>query len=694
MVEIAVADRGVADALCQSADPDGRLRTVTAEADISLKGTCAPGRLFAFSTGFLSPGVFRIMARAGHRFRLGLPGPGDTVAVWGRRRSARRGLAVAKRFGAGVLTVEDAFVRSLHPGRMGEPPMGLLLDRTGVHFDASAPSDLERLLMTHALDTPGLLSRARSAIARMRAGHLSKYSAVDPDLRPHPRGYVLVVDQVRDDASVAASGGTPARFRTMLAQARADHPGKPILIKSHPETVAGLRPGHYRREDAGEGDEICHARASPWTLIDGAAAIYTLSSQIGFEAILAGRRPVVFGQPFYAGWGLSDDMQPVHRRTRRLTTEQLFAAAMLLYPTWYDPFRSRLTDFESILDMLEAQTRAWREDRPGWNASGIRRWKRAEVRDMFGTGGGVTFRSAKPSNGHRPLVWASKAEAAEPDAVRIEDGFLRSRGLGAALVPPLSLVADDLGIHYDPSRPNRLEALIAKRATLSPGERARAARLHERLIDAGLCKYNLGGAKPDLPPGQRILVPGQVEDDASLRLGAGVVRTSSALLEVVRRERPDGLIVYKPHPDVEAGLRPGLLDPGPLADVVAVGADPIALLGDVHEVWTITSLLGFEALLRGLPVTVLGAPFYAGWGLTRDLGEVPSRRRARPDLTGLVHAALIDYPRYLDPVTRRICPVEVAVDRLDCGAIPPAGMGLRSLSYLQHRFSRHAALWR
>lgn len=107
-----------------------------------------------------------------------------------------------------------------------------------------------------------------------------------------------------------------------------------------------------------------------------------------------------------------------------------------------------------------------------------------------------------------------------------------------------------------------------------------------------------------------------------------------------------------------------------------------------------TSLLGFEALLRGLPVTCLGAPFYAGWGLTRDLGPVPARRRARPDLVQLAHAALIAYPRYWDPVTRRPCPPEVALERLAAGAIPHPGRLNRLLSRAQGRFASLAPLWR
>ncbi|MEL7388932.1 MAG: capsular polysaccharide biosynthesis protein, partial [Pseudomonadota bacterium] len=87
-------------------------------------------------------------------------------------------------------------------------------------------------------------------------------------------------------------------------------------------------------------------------------------------------------------------------------------------------------------------------------------------------------------------------------------------------------------------------------------------------------------------------------------------------------------------------------------------------------------------------------PFYAGWGLTRDLGTVPERRKARPALHGLVHAALIDYPRYFDPVTRQACPVEVIVDRLAKNDMPPVGPGNRALSKLQGMFASFAWLWR
>jgi capsular polysaccharide export protein len=669
----------------------------------------APRRLFVYNGGFLTNRrVRRMLALAGWRVALGLPGPDDWVGVWGRSPTAPRGEAVAARRGAPLLRVEDAFLRSVHPGRSGGPPLGLALDRTGVHFDAGAPSDLETLLATHPLDETPLLDRARAAMDWMRTAELSKYTAFDPAAPLPTAPYVLVVDQTRGDASLRACGAGPATFHEMLSRAREAHPGLPIVVKTHPETRAGHRPGHFGPEDAGRDVTLLSDPVSPWQLMEGAVAVYTVSSQLGFEAILAGHRPHVLGQPFYAGWGLTEDTAPLPRRGRRLTRVQLFAAAMILYPVWYDPYRDRLCRLEDALATLEAETRAWRADRQGYVAVGMRLWKRRPLQRVFGRERPLKFaddpdRATRLAGRERRdiLVWAGKADprldTASRPAFRVEDGFLRSRGLGAALVPPLSLVTDDLGIYYDPTRESRLERLIAEAATAPEARLDRARRLIARLTEARLTKYNLGGATPDLPPGRRILVPGQVEDDASILTGCGERRTNLALLEAARAAHPDAVIVYKPHPDVEAGLRAGAVPDETLgrhADVIARAADPVALIEAADEVWTLTSLLGFEALLRETPVTCLGTPFYAGWGLTTDLGAVPARRQARPSLAALVHAALIDYPRYTDPLTGRPCPVEVAVDRLAHGPLPKPSPANRALSKLQGLFASQAWLWR
>ena len=543
--------------------------------------------------------------------------------------------------------------------------------------------------------------------------NLSKYNnfADTADI-PDP-GYVLVVDQTLGDASLRCCGAGVAEFKAMLAVARAENPGAKIVIKSHPETLHNLRPGHFDSADAQGLVSLFTDAVSPWRLLAGAKAVYTMSSQLGFEAIMAGHRPRVFGQPFYAGWGLSDDACNFPRRTRRRSPGQLFAAAMLLAPVWYDPCRDRLCRFEDALDQLEVETRAWREDRRGYVALGMRMWKRGRLQAVFGRQRPIRFQDdtgnaiAEAATRDRDLlVWAGNEP---PDIAvsgvfggairRVEDGFLRSRGLGADLVPPLSLVSDDLGIYYDPTRESRLERLLAM--PLPDHAIARADRLRLRLVAARLSKYNLKGSPlPELGRGRRILVPGQVEDDASVLLGAGMVRRNLTLVEAVRAANPDAIIIYKPHPDVEAGLRPGRIAPVALtglANHIAETANPVDLIDATDEVWTMTSLLGFEALLRGKPVTCLGAPFYAGWGLTRDMGPIIARRQnvpQKPSLAHLIHATLIAYPRYFDPVSKRPCPVEVAVERLASATMPHQTPALRVLAKLQGRFASYTGLWR
>lgn len=655
-------------------------------------------RLFVYNGGFVTQKrLRRILQLAGYDIRLGLPGPEDLVGIWGNSPTAHRGRRVAETRQVGLLRVEDAFLRSIHPGRAGEPPVGLQLDRSGVHFDPSSRSDLEQMLATEPLDDSALMRRARDAVSRLTEVQLSKYNAFDL-FAPVPKpGYVLVVDQARGDASVVASGADRARFLEMLVFAQEENPGARIVIKTHPETSQGYRPGHYTTEDANDRITLVADPVSPWELLDGAVAVYTVSSQMGFEAILAGHKPRIFGQPFYAGWGLTQDEFPLARRQRQLTRQQLCAATMFLYPVWYDPFRDQLCELETVLDNLETQVHAWRQDRHGWAASGMRLWKRRPLQTMFGSEKNLLFTddvAKAQASGRNWMVWAGKASADHQGATRVEDGFLRSRGLGAELVPPLSLVTDRKGIYYDPTQPSDLEDLITQRVRLTEAQERRAEELLRSLVQSSLSKYNLGGDTPDLPAGRRILVPGQVEDDASILTGAGKVKSNLDLLRATRTANPDAVIIYKPHPDVEAGLRSGEIEAEGLADVVAHNSDPIALFDEVGELWTMTSLMGFEALLRGVQVTTLGAPFYSGWGLTQDLSKQPRRRQARPSLLGLVHAALIDYPRYCDPITGLPCPVEVAVRRLQSGEIPHPGLANRALSKLQGLMATYAHLWR
>ncbi len=668
-------------------------------------------KLAVYTLGFLQvPYIRKALRIAGWKVS---PGPltrkAAAVAVWGRKPRARRGIKAAARRGLPLLSLEDAFLRSVLPGPKSAPA-GLVLDEVGIFFDASQPSRLENILNFDPLDDAALLRRAEDGITFLRHAGLSKYNPVPrgQGRLPEP-GYVLVVDQTRGDASITCGGAFDHTFATMLARARADHPDKPILIRTHPAVGPRAKQGHFEMSDLDSRTRFIDRPINPWDLLEGAAAVYCVTSQLGFEAILAGHRPVVFGQPFYAGWGLSDDQKKCKRRQRNLSAAQLFAAAMLRYPTWVDLASGRLCSFEAAARGLLARAQHhWQNNTPAV-AVGMRNWKRPQIarflrRPIFENDPARAAGIAAANNG-RVVVWASQNSYALQTACanarvplwQMEDGFLRSRGLGAALTPAESVVVDDLGIYYNPQRPSRLEALIDASAALPEVALKRAEALIEMTAKARLTKYNLAlpALRPDIPAGKRvILVPGQVEDDASIRFGAGEVCTNLGLLEATRAANPDAFIIYKPHPDVEAGLRAGgVKNAAGIADLVAENAAILPLIETAHAVWTMTSLTGFEALLRGKDVTCLGMPFYAGWGLTQDLGPPCPRRTARPDLAALAHAALIDYPLYLDPKTGRPCAPELLVERLQNGEGKPRWR-LKLLSRLQGRFASYAHLWR
>lgn len=633
-------------------------------------------RLCVYNGGFLTQGrLGRMLDLSGWDISLGVPRDGDWVGLWGRSRTAWRGEAVAGWTEAPVLTVEDAFLRSVHPGRVrGEAPIGLCLDRTGVHFDGSAPSDLETILATDALDDAALLGRARQIADSLKYWHLGKYSATDPEIEPPDPGYVVVIDQTAGDAALCGAGR--AEFIEMLAFAQSEHPGLPVLIKTHPETEGGARPGHFVPDDAVGRVRFYTEPVSPWRLFEGAVGVYTHSSTLGFESIYAGHKPRVFGQPFYAGWGLTQDENAPPRRERKLTRAQLFAGAMMLYPVWYDPVRDRLCEIEEVVAQLAADARARREDRQGYVAIGMKPWKRPHLQRAFGREMRLRFAARAPASGdgRRMVVWGM-GEAPD-NAHRMEDGFLRSRGLGAALTPPLSLVLDAPSLYFDAATEGRLDRLIANSGDLPLGEIRRAERLISRIQALELTKYNIQSEMPEFRADRHtILVAGQVEDDVSIQFGAPEIRTNLELLRRAREENRDAFLLWKPHPDVEAGLRKGQVaeaDLEGLADLALLNIGASQALMLAREVWTISSTIGFEALLRGIPVTCLGMPFYAGRGLTRDLVPRPPHRRLDVSLQELAHACLIGYPRYFDPRSGAPISPEAAVSLLAEGIeMPP-----------------------
>jgi capsular polysaccharide export protein len=128
-------------------------------------------------------------------------------------------------------------------------------------------------------------------------------------------------------------------------------------------------------------------------------------------------------------------------------------------------------------------------------------------------------------------------------------------------------------------------------------------------------------------------------------------------LKTVRRANPDAYIIYKPHPDVIAKARAlgkGEQQAAQFCDLLLENVNIASVMAAVDEVHVLTSLAGFEALLRGKTVHCYGMPFYAGWGLTTDHCYTARRTRTLT-LSQLVAATLLLYPLYISRSSGYYC---------------------------------------
>jgi capsular polysaccharide export protein len=648
------------------------------------------------SVGVFSAGLMRL---AGLELLLGAERlrfrPSDrsatrlaAVAGWGHKPTAQAARDYARRHHLPYLALEDGFLRSVGLGSR-EPPLSLIVDDLGIYYDARAPSGLEELLQSDTrLENATLLARAARFRQRILESGVSKYNHAPDELPPelaNAEDLVVVADQTYDDASVTGALADAGTFDQALQAALDEHPRARVVVKVHPATVAGKKRGYLAGRQLSERVTVVSADLNPQALLRRARHLYVCSSQLGFEGLLAGVRVTCFGQAFYAGWGLTDDRQSAPRRSRRLTLDQLVAGALLLYPRYRHPLTKQRAEAEQVLEHLALQRQLFADNRRHFVCFGMSYWKRPFVRRYLSSPGRRVRFARSPTElagvadvqQLTAVVWASKktpelstwaSERGIP-LWHMEDGFLRSAGLGSDLTAPGSLVLDPDGIYYDPSQPSRLEKLL-QGAAFSSDELERAARLRQQVVDSRISKYNLPGverlqvaARSD----QRVLlVPGQVADDASVRLGTQSVGDNLSLLHAVRRANPDAYIIYKPHPDVLSGNRSGSLhDVTPAPWDLLVGQVPLATcLAAASEVHTMTSLVGFEALLRGLRVVTYGQPFYAGWGLTEDHAPL-DRRTRRLSLDELVAGALLRYPRYVSWPARCFCSAEDKVLELE-----------------------------
>jgi hypothetical protein len=236
-------------------------------------------------------------------------------------------------------------------------PIGFILDDMGFYFDCRQPSRMEAILN----DADFALSdaereRARKLRRQILRDRLTKHNKYVPEKRPAAldveQGAVVVLDQKRFDASIECGGADNDSFDRMLEVALMENPDQSIYLKQHPDNI--LLERGWQGELTDPRLRIVPQEVSAPDLLDRADKIYTVTSQAGFEALLRGKEVIVFGRPFYAGWGLTDDRVHVPRRSQQRTVEDLLHTACIRLSVYVDPKSGRLIEAEDAFGLLRS----------------------------------------------------------------------------------------------------------------------------------------------------------------------------------------------------------------------------------------------------------------------------------------------------------------------------------------------------
>lgn len=291
----------------------------------------------------------------------------DAAIVWGYNTSElnKKAMSTAIRDNACVLFCEPGFISSTttwadkRSNSRYRIEHSVMVDRGGQFFDGTKRTDIERML-----DDKNLIiskeerDEARRLIKKIVENKISKYNhqpIFTPSIGRKDVRKVLVVDQSYGDFSIKRGLADDSTFSKMLEAAINENPDADILVKTHPDTIAGkssVKKGYY--QDLKEHDNIYRVTfpINPYSLLEICDKVYVCSSQFGLEALMAGKEVHIFGMPFYAGWGLTTDYQHLDRRRNTRSLEELFYIFYCKYTHWVDPEKGCETTIDAIIDKM------------------------------------------------------------------------------------------------------------------------------------------------------------------------------------------------------------------------------------------------------------------------------------------------------------------------------------------------------
>lgn len=232
------------------------------------------------------------------------------------------------------------------------------------YYDVFNKTYFEELLNSEYELTNKEQERAQIALSKIIKNYLSKYNH-QPIYWPSIGNYgckkVLVIDQAFNDWSIARGAVTDGVFQKMLDDALAENPESDILLKIHPDMIANKHRGnaqtplsHYNSESLKKVFLITEP-INPICILSYVDKIYVCSSQMGFESLMLNKKTIIYGAPFYAGWGVGEvrnTSSMLKRRHKNRSVIEIFYFMYIKYTKYINPQTFQACQIEEFIDAM------------------------------------------------------------------------------------------------------------------------------------------------------------------------------------------------------------------------------------------------------------------------------------------------------------------------------------------------------
>lgn len=255
----------------------------------------------------------------------------------------------------------------------------------------------------------------------------------------------------------------------------------------------------------------------------------------------------------------------------------------------------------------------------------------------------------------------------------IEDGFIRSVGIGLSKEPALSItLCGSNTAYYDSYNASSFEEILNSDRVFTDEELMKAKSTISLITENHISKYN---DSPYLPvsigrtDARKILVVDQRYGDQSVVCAKANENDFQSMLVNAIRDNPDADILIKRHPDAVKGDKGSYFSDvnvnftRDINNVHLIDYDihPHQLLEMVDKVYVCSSGLGFEALLYNKEVLCYGVPFYSNWGVTTDRIKEDRRIKNRT-IEEIFYVSYIECSRYYSPDLARVCDIDDCIE--------------------------------